>query len=364
MGALFDSQRSLIRQRSAATFSPGEKGYEKREEQMRVMQVCNVGTVCGGTGGCAWSVRRALPEWEHHVVFLSAVTAETLKAFDGCGVYRASRVGEKLLDLVQPEVVVMHNAARSRVDVDFLKWGGRSIQYLHSKVDAAGAKEVVCCSEWLAKQVGVSREAVLWQGVPGVSGEKRPASGELVVGRIATPVGSKWPGELVGFYGELAVRCPGVRWEFVGCPQELRGKIERAVGGRAVFYEASFKSREHMAGWDVLLHHQPGVTESFGRTVAEGMLAGCVPVVDARGGFCEQVVEGTGVLCRDVDGYVAALMMLGDREVRVRMRNAAREHAERAFSLAAFRERLLSKMGARCVEELGAGRKLDPRLLL
>ena len=312
---------------------------------MRVMQVCNVGTVCGGTGACAWSVTRALPEWEHHVVFLSAVTSETLKAFEGCGVYRASRVGERLLDLVQPEVVVMHNTAWSRVDVDFLKWGGRSIQYLHSKVHAAGAKELVCCSGWLAKHMGLSRASVLWQGVPEVSASRRSTTGELVVGRIATPVGSKWPGELVGFYGELAERCPGVRWEFVGCPPELRGKIKWAVDGRAVFYEASFEAREHIADWDVLLHHQPGVTESFGRTVAEGMLAGCVPVVDARGGFCEQVVDGTGLLCRDVESYAAALKMLGDREVRVGMRNAAREHAERAFSLAAFRERLLKRLG-------------------
>ncbi len=321
-----------------------EKGHEKREEQMRVMQVCNVGTVCGGTGACAWSVTRALLEWEHHVVFLSAVSSETLKAFEGCGVYRASRVGERLLDLVQPEVVVMHNTARSRVDVDFLKWGGRSIQYLHSKVDAVGAKEVVCCSEWLAKQVGLSRESVLWQGVSEVSPSGRSTTGELVVGRIATPVGSKWPGELVGFYGELASRCPEVRWEFVGCPQELKKKIDEAVRGRAVFYEASFEARRYLARWDVLLHHQPGVTESFGRTVAEGMLAGCVPVVDARGGFCEQVVEGTGVLCRDVDEYVAALKMLGDPEMRNKMRNAAREYAERAFSLAAFRERLLKRL--------------------
>lgn len=312
---------------------------------MRVMQVCNVGTVCGGTGACAWSVTLALPEGEHHVVFLSTVTAETLKAFEGCGIYRASRVGERLLDLVKPDVVVMHNTARSRVDVDFLKWGGRSIQYLHSKVDAAWAKEVVCCSEWLANQVGLSRESVLWQGVPEVNASRRSTTGELVVGRIATPVGSKWLGELVGFYGEMVGRCPEVRWEFVGCPQELREKIKWAVGGRAVFYEASFEAREHIASWDVLLHHQPGVTESFGRTVAEGMLAGCVPVVDARGGFCEQVVEGTGVLCRDVEGYVAALKRLGDREVWMKMRNAAREHAERAFSLAAFRERLLSRLG-------------------
>ena len=50
---------------------------------MRLLQVCNVGRIVGGTAACAWSITRAFPDLEHHVAFLSSITDETQRGFAG-----------------------------------------------------------------------------------------------------------------------------------------------------------------------------------------------------------------------------------------------------------------------------------------
>ena len=89
-------------------------------------------------------------------------------------------------------------------------------------------------------------------------------------------------------------------------------------------------------GWDALLYHNTRVTESFGRTVAESMRAGCIPVVDNRGGFAEQVHADCGFLCDDKDEFSAALDQLCDAGIRRRMSRAALADANERFSLARF----------------------------
>lgn len=336
---------------------------------MKLLQVCNVGTVCGGTGACAWSVVQALAEWEHGVVLLSRVTEEARREFAGCWVREAKALTRAVVSEFGPDVLLMHNTSCGRVEGDVRDWGMRSVMYLHSRIRPAAAERVVCCSKWLAGEMELAEEGVLWQGVEaglrdsglGISqrgegdrreaiaqlvtpemmtGEARSWAGRLVVGRMATPVGSKWRGELVEFYRELAGRCPWVWWEFVGCPRVLQAELRAAVRGRVRFHAAGWEARVWLQTWDVLLHYQPQVTESFGRTVAEGMLAGCVPVVDGRGGFCEQVMPGCGFLCRSVEEYVTALEALRYAPLRRQMQRAGARLAREQFSLEAFGERL------------------------
>jgi len=66
------------------------------------------------------------------------------------------------------------------------------------------------------------------------------------------------------------------------------------------------------------------------------MRAGCVPVVDNRGGFTEQVAADCGFLCGGEEDFAAAIDRLRDVGVRRRMSRAALAHANEAFSLARF----------------------------
>ena len=191
----------------------------------------------------------------------------------------------------------------------------------------------------------LSDKAILWQGVPRPPELKRCDDSSLVVGRICTPTSSKWPVSLVPFYAELSRRVDSARWgkvswEFVGCPEMLQSPLQQAVCGRASFYPAGWQARSRLWTWDILLHHQPDVTESFGRTVAEAMRVSCLPIVDDQGGFREQIDEETGFLCSHLDDFVEAFKIIADPSVRRARRVKSREHAERCFSLAAFRERL------------------------
>lgn len=83
------------------------------------------------------------------------------------------------------------------------------------------------------------------------------------------------------------------------------------------------------------------IPESFGRTVAEAMRTGCVPIVDANGGFVEQVPPNTGFLSDKPMEFAAAIKRIQSVREREDISRNARIHADAAFSLAAFRVRLL-----------------------
>ena len=108
-----------------------------------------------------------------------------------------------------------------------------------------------------------------------------------MIGRICTPQQKKWPNDVDEFYGRLADSYPQIRWEFIGCPTELQSRLSTVCHGRTTFLPAGWGARSRLWNWDALLYHNPQVTESFGRTVAEAMRAGCIPIVDDRGGFRE-----------------------------------------------------------------------------
>ena len=109
----------------------------------------------------------------------------------------------------------------------------------------------------------------------------------------------------------------------------------------AVFHEAGLAARGHLRRWHAMLYHTE-VTHAYGRTVCEAQQAGCVPVVDRRGGFVEQIDSGrTGYLCETVDDFAAALGELREAERRRRLTLAARQAGGRRGSLALWRRRFL-----------------------
>jgi len=310
---------------------------------MKLLQVCNVGRIVGGTAACAWSITRAFPDIEHNVAFLSPISEETKAAFAGARLSRRDRITDAFVRDLRCDAVILHNTASVRVEPIEAAW---TLQYVHSKGPRAAADCTRYCSLWLARQCLGDRATsndVLYQCVPRPVGRSRCEAPHrpLVVGRLCTPTAAKWPASLTGFYADLAARLPWVRWEFVGCPPELESALRSACNGQAVFHQAGWNARSHLARWDALLYHHPSMTETFGRVVAESMRAGCVPIVDARGGFLEQVTGSTGWICSTATEFSDAIEQLGDPARRFEIVAQARRRGEELFSLASFRERLL-----------------------
>ena len=313
--------------------------------RLRLLQICNVGEIVGGTAACAWTVTRALPEFGHVVAFLSNVSDETRRTFQDARVERWSACSRRAVDALRPDVVIAHNVGGRGL----ISGSAVTVQYVHSVGRRAPADVTVYCSRWLAAQMGGTAGDVLYQGVPrpvrtSRAVDRRGNRDGLVIGRICTPIAQKWPASIIPFYARLAERFPDVNWEFVGCPRRRWPELETACRGRARFFRASWHARRRLWKWDALLYHNPDVTESFGRTVAESLRAGCVPIVDVRGGFVEQVTPATGVLCASLEDFVAGIARLQDYGVRRRMSAAAQADGERQFSIGAFRERLLGRI--------------------
>lgn len=315
----------------------------------RLVQVCNVGQICGGTAACAWTVTRALPGFVHDIVFLGPIAAETQTAFAPWTCHPWPRVTPELLRTLRPDAVLLHNTAAARVT-------GRlnvpTVAYVHSQTRVAVADITVYCSRWLTDRCGASRAGVLWQGVPcappaAVSCPGRPGC-SLVIGRLCSPQARKWPAEQLGFYERLAARFPDVWWEFVGCPTELQARLKTACRGRTTFWNASWERRSLLTTWDVLLYHQPALPESFGRTVAEGMRVGCVPVVDRQGGFVEQLEAGGGLLCASPAEFATAIDRLHEADELRRLAEQARGIANAHWSLEVFAKRLLGVLDGCC----------------
>ena len=313
---------------------------------MKILQICNVGQIVGGTAACAWTLSRSLPSCRHHVVFLSSISEETDLAFSGCHVEQWQQVTVSAVNVVNPDVVILHNISFSRVE-------GRlpavTIQYLHSKISPAPADLTLFCSDWLAQLYGSETHNVCWQAVPrpkrqNGANETRSLRTDPVIGRICTPQPRKWPDETVEFYARLANRFPNVRWEFVGCPRKLRPAFRDACDGKAGFLSASWGARSRLWFWDAMLYHHPTLTESFGRTVAESMRAGCIPIVDDRGGFSEQVQEGCGYLCKTESDFPDAVEQLLSLANRWRMSRACRVHADEDYSLSGFGKKIIRRI--------------------
>jgi glycosyltransferase involved in cell wall biosynthesis len=153
----------------------------------------------------------------------------------------------------------------------------------------------------------------------------------------------KWPPTIIPFYAELATQFPDIAWEFVGCPGEWQSALTAACRGRTVFHPAGWRQRTLLSRWDVLLYSNPALPESFGRTAAEAMRAGCIPVVDRLGGFIEQIPDDCGFLCSSPADFARALDQASDVAVRRTMSRRAPSHADHHFSLRRFRHRLMMR---------------------
>ncbi|MCA9081565.1 MAG: hypothetical protein KDA58_13460, partial [Planctomycetaceae bacterium] len=199
---------------------------------MHLLQVCNVGNICGGTAACAWTTARALPNWQHTIWFLSPPTLLTRQEFAFAEVIHQSRITHAKLREIRPDLILWHNTSADRVPHGITI---PSIQYQHSAGRRVPATQHVYCSRWLAQQCGDAGGRVLYQAVPlpartsvarfsescriplepcttdqvtaaqsNVVLDPVSSPSEWTIGRICTPKPHKWGPHLIPFYQQLA----------------------------------------------------------------------------------------------------------------------------------------------------------------
>jgi glycosyltransferase involved in cell wall biosynthesis len=172
-----------------------------------------------------------------------------------------------------------------------------------------------------------------------------------------------WKGQHVAV--QVLARLPGVHAIFVG--DALFGEQEYVAEVRRRAHELGLDDRIHFLGFrrdlprlmravDVVLHTAVA-PEPFGRVILEGMLA-CRPVVATRAGGAVEIVQDgvTGRLIApgDVRGFTDAVAdLLADPARRAAIGEAARERAERDFSVEAMLAGVMGEIAA----AVGNGRR-------
>jgi hypothetical protein len=331
-----------------------------------LLQIAPRPEILGGVVSCAWSIRKALPDWRHTIWFCTAepIPARTRAALAGCRLLAAPSFSAELLRQAAPDAMLLHNVSAGALSPALLPDGMTSFYYWHGTYQAlrdggpvaAACRRAFAVSAHLAQRLEMPPAAVWYQPVPAppaaaaagslsVAGRfpadrRANEDGRLTVGRLCNPRPENWPEHLCELYRRLAARHPEVRWEFVGCPEPLQGPLAAACG-HARFHPASLGARALLWRWDALLHHAP-VTHAYGRVVCEAQQAGCVPIVDDRGGFVEQIEDRrTGFLCATPSDFSAALAALAPAAARRAIAAAAHEAGSARGSLESWRETFL-----------------------
>ena len=325
---------------------------------MKLLQICNVANICGGTFGCVYSIAKCLPDWDHEAIATNSgegpVIGETQDLFPGKITRKRPPLPNALIESIKPDAIIFHNTAEHCVPPR-PPVGVPRFFYQHSAAAACkGARRRCdvfwCVSEYLANAVGIDKEQVLYQPVPCPPNPEKYnririaelSSEVLIVGSICTANPRKWK-ESVEIHDFLHREHPEIQWAFVGCPEGVVTDMILACGGKASFHDTSYGARNMMHFWDAMLHHSTSVTETYGRTVCEAQRTGCIPLVTDRGGFREQIINGQdGFLCKDHEEFSLSLRLLKQHDRRKQMSEAAIRSADSRGSLKAWRETFLN----------------------
>ena len=117
---------------------------------MKLLQICNVGNICGGTAACAWTIQRALPGWSHQVWFRSRPTSETAAAFSGATICHVPQINTRVIHESGADVALLHNIGPFPDEINGSpEFPSLVIQYHHSQGVRQTADLHVACSQWL-----------------------------------------------------------------------------------------------------------------------------------------------------------------------------------------------------------------------
>lgn len=269
-------------------------------KQLRVLQVCNVAEILGGTLQCAHSVTKALTKARHSVFCLSGQpSTECKREFkDHRFLWGSDLQGE--VDRFRPDIIILHNTAQERLPrIDEALC--LPIYYLHSAYPAKAGSQFrlkFSVSKFLANKVGWQEDTVLYQPIhvpsdPDPVGARRKGT----VGRIATQKREWWDVEQTKKFVD-ALPDGKKRFEPVTVFDDIHALTDTenrrpSVAAKRLLWEWEYVSCL-------------GKSETFGRVVREAQMCGCVPIVSKGSGGPEEVVKNWGGIIADSPEDAAA----------------------------------------------------------
>ncbi|MDR3402006.1 MAG: glycosyltransferase [Chthoniobacter sp.] len=165
----------------------------------------------------------------------------------------------------------------------------------------------------------------------------RSTSDPLVIGRLSRAVPEKYPEDFPVFYESLQI--PNARFRVMAWNDALRRKYRWHSFGRQwdLLTECQETQNNFLRSLDLFIYPLGHTfTESWGRSTAEAMLTGCVPLVPQGHNFTELIEHGvSGYICADfLQWQDYALALASDQHLRKSMSLGART---RAMQIAADR---------------------------
>ena len=124
--------------------------------------------------------------------------------------------------------------------------------------------------------------------------------------------------------------------------KDLRAKVKNLEDFH-ILAPYSIETPAYLQKVSVVIHKtHADVKEAWSNAIGEVMAAGVPVVAEGEGGIQDQIVHGkTGFLCRDNDDFVHYCQLLyQDEDLYQQISSQAKLHAEKHFSLKAYRKRI------------------------
>jgi len=304
----------------------------------KFLWVNNIASITGGTLNCTHSMCQALPRHRHTVLCSTSKFGKAeYQAFNGVATL-VQKLPDEHFDVVVYQNSPLHEVSTEIADI--------TVYYQHSMQGISASRKLACdhvfyVSRWLRDAIDFDGQ-VLYQPVtipaPTIYS---PRQGMFTVGRLCTPVASKWKAEEYLHHFRAVAKLENTWFEFVGCPKDIEPVVKEACQGRASFFPVAFSSRGHLRNWDVMLYTS-SQTETFGRTVREAQRCGCVPVVSNHSGLAELVSGGYGFTTESPEESVSRVKMaLGNADLKVR----CKEHGDLHGSLTNWAYKFCAELG-------------------
>jgi glycosyltransferase involved in cell wall biosynthesis len=178
---------------------------------------------------------------------------------------------------------------------------------------------------------------VVYHGVPDPFGEPPPPEREPIALTVANVGWLTFERKGLRAFVQAARLAPELRFVLVGAWLDNAVTLLRELGGPNVEYTDRV-SDEELLGWyrRASVYVQASRHEGFGMAVAEAMLAGCIPVVSARGALPE-VVGDVGVQLERLQPDAIAAAVLEASSATALDRARARERVLTRFPVAGRR---------------------------
>jgi glycosyltransferase involved in cell wall biosynthesis len=210
------------------------------------------------------------------------------------------------------------------------------IEVAYTNVDVTAWQTDPIARQRVRSALNLRDQDVLIVFVGRLSGEKRPTMIARILARLRE--------QNIGAFRCLVIGDGPERPALAQLITTLRLDSHISLLGRISDQEI----HANLAAADVLL--LPSETEGISVAIFEAMAMGVIPVSARVGGQAELVTPECGFLIPregdEIDGYVAALQqIMGDTNLRQRMRHATRDRVEQYFPLSGFGPRMVQLFG-------------------